>query len=142
MVTHWQGVNLWQAWWAESIGADSVDGTGFFRGGPDSPQARQLVRFIERKQGSLFSDVVDFKDGGNEMEEEIETIVNNIYDPVIEGKDSTPYNGIIGSVVKAWLRQAVRGGIKLGRKEMGLKIEEIIQESLNPDYRVIVTRIK
>lgn len=32
--------------YCESVGAESCDGTGFFRGGPDSIQAHQLVDFI------------------------------------------------------------------------------------------------
>jgi hypothetical protein len=31
----------------EAIGAESADGTGFFREGPDSERARQLERFVE-----------------------------------------------------------------------------------------------
>jgi hypothetical protein len=45
--------------YCESIGAESCDGTGFFRGGPDSIQALQLVDFIsghrrENEQRRLF----------------------------------------------------------------------------------------
>lgn len=32
--------------YCERVGAESCDGTGFFRGGPDSTQAKQLVDFI------------------------------------------------------------------------------------------------
>lgn len=37
--------------WAEDIGADSVDGTGFFRG--DKNQLAGLIEFFERKQEKL-----------------------------------------------------------------------------------------
>ena len=30
----------------ERVGAESCDGTGFFRGGPDSIQAEQLAEFV------------------------------------------------------------------------------------------------
>ncbi len=36
--------------YCEGVGVESCDGTGFFRGGPDSVQAQQLQRFIEGKR--------------------------------------------------------------------------------------------
>lgn len=39
--------------WAERIGADSVDGTGYFRGGLNSLQAKQLIAFIEKSNMDL-----------------------------------------------------------------------------------------
>lgn len=41
--------------YCERIGAESVDGTGFFRGGPDSQQAQQLVNFIAGHRSQQFA---------------------------------------------------------------------------------------
>lgn len=40
--------------WAEEIGADSVDGTGWFRG--DKDQRAGLIEWFEQKQGNLFNE--------------------------------------------------------------------------------------
>lgn len=39
-------------WWAEEIGADSVDGTGFFREGINNPRNKRLNEFIGYFEGS------------------------------------------------------------------------------------------
>ena len=39
--------------WAERIGADSVDGTGFFRDGKDGKRSRELIEYLEPKQPCL-----------------------------------------------------------------------------------------
>ena len=65
----------------------------------------------------------------------IDQIVNNIYDPKIEKQK---YQTLMRSCIKAWLRDAVGQGIKLGEEEFALEIKKTSKKYMNPNATVIL----
>ena len=66
---------------------------------------------------------------------DIESIISDIYDPKIEEPE---YQALMGSCIRAWLRDAIARGIILGREELAVELEKTIKKSLNPGAHIVV----
>lgn len=66
---------------------------------------------------------------------EIDEIVEDVYDSTLENPER---QALMRSCIKAWLRDAIRRGMVLGREELAIELEVTIKENLNPGASVAV----
>ena len=69
------------------------------------------------------------------MKNKIDEIVNDIYDPKVE---DPKYQTLMALCIKAWLSDAVRRGIVLGREDLALEIDCSVKKYMNPGASVFI----
>lgn len=67
--------------------------------------------------------------------DKIKKIVDEIYDPKME---DPRYQTLMASCIKAWIRNGIEEGIKLGREELALELDITIKKNMNPGAKVII----
>ena len=69
------------------------------------------------------------------MGEKIDRIVANIYDPEIENPEKQQF---LRLVIKAWIRDGIIQGMRLGREDLAFELETTIKKSLAPGAKVVI----
>ena len=69
--------------------------------------------------------------------DEINKIVDDIYDPKIEDPE---YQTLMRSCIRAWIRNGIERGMVLGKEEFALEIEKTSKKYMNPNEGVFVLK--
>ena len=69
------------------------------------------------------------------MNQDIDKIIDNIYDPKIENPE---YQSLMKVCIKAWIRQGIDEGIRIGQEELALEIDRTVKKYINPNKTVVI----
>ena len=67
----------------------------------------------------------------------VDEIVNDIYDPQIEDPE---YQTLMATCIRAWIRDAIHRGFKIGVQDFALKIETLTKQHKDPNNEVVVIK--
>ena len=61
-------------------------------------------------------------------------IVDEIYDSKIEDPE---YQSLMRSVIRAWIFNGIAEGVRIGKEELALELDIVIQKARNPNVKTI-----